>query len=68
MKFDKTTVAINRIMVQSMISEKAWAELDILEEDVRVALEELIVKGFISENDGKYSLTKLGEEYESGSN
>jgi hypothetical protein len=60
---DEIDVATNRILVESMISKKAWDELNTLgDEDVRVALESLIVTGLVTETDGTYRLTELGSK------
>lgn len=58
------TVAANRLIVQTTISEKAWLELEALgDSDTREALEDLIVKGLVSENEGVYSLTEKGQKH-----
>lgn len=59
-------VATNRLIFQSMVSPKAWEEIQSLEGEVREALESMLVDGLITETDGQYRITELGEKWESG--
>jgi hypothetical protein len=60
---DEVDVATNRILAQSMVSKKAWADLEkMTNEDIRIALESLIVAGLLSEVSGQYSVTETGKK------
>jgi len=60
---DEVDVATNRILAQSMVSKKAWADLEkMTNEDIRIALEGLIVTGVVSEVNGQYSVTETGKK------
>jgi hypothetical protein len=60
---DEVDVATNRILAQSMVSKKAWADLEkMTNEDIRIALESLIVTGLLSEVNGQYSVTETGKK------
>lgn len=59
---DEVEVATNRILVQSMVSKKAWADLEkMANPDIRQALESLIVQGKLVEFEGQYSVSELGK-------